>query len=99
MIFKTVDNDTKMVMFERTMMPESNMVKKDGKTSFEKTGRETEMTTYTFRNGFGEKLIVLSKDNSYRDLEGALVELELEVVYNDFQKRNRISLAKVTKVA
>lgn len=98
MRFKTVDSDTKLVMWERTMMPESNMVEKDGKKSFVKTGKEVEMTTYTLKDGFGDKLIVLSKDNSFRSLEGAKVELTLEVVYNDFQKRNRISLAGLTKV-
>jgi len=88
-------NNVRLVMFERTMMPESTMQEVDGKKKFVKTGKETEMTTYTFRDEFGDKLIVLSPKNEYRSLEGEDVSIEVEISYNDFQKRNRVSLKSV----
>lgn len=95
MRFKTVEKDCVLKMWEKTMMPESNMVEENGKKTFKKTGKEVEMTTYTFIDGFGEKLVLLSKDNNFRTLEGKKVDIELEVVFNDFQKKNRVSLGKL----
>lgn len=100
MRFKSeITQEVKLVMYEKTMMPESTMQEVDGKKKFVKTGKETEMTTYTFRDGFGEKLVILSKDNSYRNLEGELVSLVLEVIYNDFQKRNTLKLVSCEKLS
>jgi len=99
MKFITKESGTRLKMWERTMMPESKMVEKNGKREFEKTGHEVEMTTYTLTDEVGDKLVILSKDNSFRQLEGEEVRLILEVVYNDFQKRNRISLAGMEKLA
>jgi len=88
---------TKLVMWEKTDMPESKLVETNGKKSFEKTGKTEEMTTYTFRDGFGEKLVILTKDNSYRALEGEMVDLSVGVVFNDFQKKNRVALISCKK--
>jgi len=90
-------NVVKLKMWEKTMMPESNMIDVGGKKQFVKTGKEIEMTTYTFTDSVGEKLIILSKDNSFRTLEGEEVTIELEVVFNDFQKKNRVGLASLVK--
>lgn len=87
-----------MVMFERTMMPESTMKEVDGKKSFVKTGGEVEMTTYTFRDGMGDKFVVMSKDNSYRTLEGKLVDVELDIKMNEFTRKSQIKLASVREV-
>lgn len=92
MKFKSVEKDVKLVMWEKTDMPESNIVEKDGKKSFVKTGKMTEMTTYIFRDFSGEKLVILSKDNSFRAMEGKDVTLTISVIFNDFQKKNRVSL-------
>jgi len=91
--------EVKLVMFEKTMMPDSIMQEVNGKKQFVKTGKESELTTYTFRDGFGEKLVILSKDNSYRNLEGELVSLGLEIVYNDFQKKNNVKLVSCEKLS
>lgn len=87
----------KLVMWEKTMLPDSDMKEVNGKKVFEKNGKETEFTTYTFRDGFGEKLVVLSKINDYRALEGAEVEIELDLAYNDFSKKTQVKLASVKK--
>jgi len=95
MIFKKECSDldnVKLVMFERTMLPESIASKVEGKTVFTKTGKEIEHTTYTFRDSFGDKLILLSLNSDYRAFEGELVDLTVSVVYNEFQKKNNIKL-------
>jgi len=97
-VISSPNQDVKLVMFEKTDMPDSVMQDINGKKQFVKTGKVTEMTTYTFRDGFGEKLIVLSKDNTYRTLEGKIVNLELEVAYNDFQKKNSVKLVSVKEI-
>jgi len=87
----------KLLMFERTLMPESNMQVVNGKKEFVKTGKDIEMTTYTFRDSFGDKLVFVSKDNNYRTLEGDLVDIVIDVVFNDFQKKNQVKLVSVSK--
>jgi len=90
--------DVKLLMWEKTEMPESSMEKDaNNKTVFKKTGKMTEMTTYTFRNGFGEKLVILSKYNNYRELEGKVVDLVLDVQFNDFSRKNKISLESIAE--
>jgi len=95
MRFVTITEDVELRMWEKTMMPESTMVETNGKKEFRKTGTEVEMTTYTFRDGFGEKLVMLSKNNDWRKFESKKVKLTVEIVYNDFQKKNRTVLANV----
>lgn len=89
--------ECKLVMWEKTMMPESVMQEVDGKKKFVKTGVMTEMTTYTFRDGFGDILKILTKENGYRSLEGGQVVITLEVAWNDFQNRNNVRLVSVEK--
>jgi len=97
MKFISQEKNVKLVMWEKTSMPESTMAKdKDNKTVFTKTGKDIEMTTYTFRDFVGEKLVLLSKDNSFRTMEGKDVSLVLDVVFNDFQKKNRTTLVSLT---
>jgi len=91
--------DVKLVFFERTDMPESSMQEVDGKKQFVKTGKTVEMTTYTFRTSDGEKLVLMSKNNSYRNLEGELVDIDIEVKYNEFDRRSRVSLVAVIPVS
>lgn len=99
MIFKTASlQNVKLVMFERTMMPESTMKEVDGKKSFVKTGSEVEMTTYTFRDGMGDKFVTLSKNNDYRSLEGKLVDIELDIKLNEFTRKPQLKLASVREV-
>jgi len=88
----------KLIMFERVDMPESEMKEgADGKKSFVKTGKTVEMTSYTFRDAAGSKLVVMSKENGYRSLEGEIVDVDLDVKFNDFTKTIRVSLAAVRK--
>jgi len=97
MIFKAVEKDVKLKMWERTMMPESKMKEVDGKKQFVKTGQDVEMTTYIFTDIVGDKLVILSKDNSFRTLEGEEVIITLKVEFNDFSKKNRVSLVSLEK--
>lgn len=73
-------------MWEKTMMPETNLV--DGVR--QKTGNRVEFTTYTFTNEYGDKLVFLSKENQFRPLEGETGELQVKLAYDDFRKRNLV---------
>lgn len=94
--YSDLDN-VKLVMFERTMLPESVSSKVDGKTIFTKTGKEIEHTTYTFRDSFGDKLILLSLNSDYRAFEGECVDITISVTYNEFQKKNLVKLVSCSK--
>lgn len=104
MIFKATESQLKglkMMMWERVEMPASEM-KKDanGKTEFVKTGGTVEMTTYHFRDTAGEKISFSSMNNSYRDLEGAQVDIEIEIKLDGFTgKLKNPKLVTVTKLA
>jgi len=92
--------DVKLVMWDKVIMPDSDRVKDEvtGKTKFVDNGKKVEYTNYIFRDGFGEKLVAMSKDASYRALEGANVELVIEVTYNDFTKKNQVKLESARPV-
>jgi len=89
----------KLIMFEKVEMPESEMKEneKTGKKEFIKTGKKVEMTSYTFRDAFGDKLVLLSKNNEYRNLEGETVDIEVELKHNAFTNKTQVSLAQVRK--
>lgn len=90
--------DIKLVMWEKTMMADSDtIVDADGKKKFVKNGKQTEYTTYFFRDGFGEKLVILTKENGYRHLEGGQVDISIDVQFNDFTKKNRVTLLECSK--
>jgi len=99
MIFKSSNlQAVKLVMFEKVMMPESEMKEgSDGKKTFVKTGKEVEMTAYTFRDGFGDKLEFTSKENGYRNLEGEIVDIEIDVKLNSFTRKIQTKLSSVKK--
>jgi len=87
----------KLVMWEKTDMPESVMSKDEkGKTVFTKTGNKTEKTTYTFKDEFGEKLVFMG-NNDYRNYEGESVTLYLKINYDDFNRRAKVSLDSVQR--
>jgi len=87
----------RLIMFEKTMMADSDMVEVGGKKSFVKNGKMSEYTTYTFRDGSGDKLEILSKNNDYRNLEGEIVDVSLDVSYDGFSRRVKTKLASVKK--
>jgi len=98
MRFITEDKDVVLLMWEKTLMPVS-VIEKDatGKTSFKKTGEKVEMTTYTLRDGFGDKIVLLSKENSFRTLEGEKVKILMEVKRDEFKNKNKLSLSEIKK--
>ena len=99
MKFITTEKDVQLVMWDKTMMSDSKAEKDPtGKTVFVKTGSKSEYTTYTLRDGFGDKIILTSKDNSFRTLEGKKVDLFLEVKRDEFKNINKVSLVGMTEV-
>lgn len=99
MLVKTAPTEkVKLVMFESVSMPVSVASKDEkGKTIFTKTGQMEEYTTYTFRDTFEKKIVFTTKNNNYRNLEGEFVDIELEIVYDDFNNKVKTKLASVTK--
>lgn len=73
-------------MWEKTMLPETEMV--DGKRV--KTGRKVEATTLTFCDEFGSKLVFLVASLKWRELEGNSGDLQVELAYDDFNKKNKL---------
>jgi len=55
------------------------------------TGEKVEMTEYTFRDEFGDTLVVLGS-NEYRELEGREVELTLGINQRSFEGKTTNSL-------
>jgi len=97
MRFITQEDDVQMLMWEKTLLPESKAEKDEkGKTVFVKTGNKVEMTTYTLRDGFGDKLVVLSSNNDYRTLEGKKVNVVMEVKFDEFNRKNKLTLAEIS---
>jgi len=84
----------KMAMWEKTMLPEKKLNPETGK--WEKTGNKEERTTYTFKDEFGDKLVLMGK-NEYRVFEGEQVDITLALSYNDYDRVTKISLYNVTK--
>lgn len=90
--------NVKLLMWEQTLMKESVATKgTDGKTIFTKTDKDLEYTTYVFRDFVGEKIVLTSKNNSYRTLEGEDVTINLSIKYDDFNRKNKISLTSIEK--
>lgn len=90
-----IDIRTKLLMWEKTDMPDSNY--DEATKKWIKTGSKTEKTTYTFRDIDGTKLVFLH-DNKAREYEGKDVDLQLELSYDDFNRRNKIQLKHIREV-
>lgn len=86
----------KFVMWEKTDMPESAMSKDEkGKTIFVKTGNKIEKTTYTFKDEYGDKLVLMA-GNEWRGLEMEKVDVLLAINYDDFNRKVKVTLKKVS---
>lgn len=99
MRFIAEETDVQMIMWEKTLMPESKPEKDEkGKTQFVKTGNKVEMTTYTLRDGFGDKLVLLSSNNNFRTLEGKKVNVTMEIKFDEFNRKNKLTLAGIEEI-
>jgi len=78
----------KLAMWEKTELPERE---KDANGDWKNTGKKVEKTTYTFKDEFGDKLVLLS-NNEYRELEGRQCDIVIGITYNDYDRKNRITL-------
>lgn len=79
----------KLVMWKKRELPERTLNKETNK--WEKTGGTIERTEYTFRDEFGDVLVLLG-NNDYRELEGRDCDITIGIRYNDFDRKNTISL-------
>jgi len=81
--------DVKLVMWKKVDLNQRARNEATGK--WENTGEKEEKTEYTFRDEFGD-VIVLLGSNEYRELEGRQCDVTLGISYSDFDKKNRLSL-------
>jgi len=91
-----IDYKATLIMWEKTMMPESKLDETSGK--YVKTGNKVESTTYTFRDFDGSKLIFLSPKAEYRTFEGKEVIIQIELSHDDYSRKNKIQLRNVSLV-
>lgn len=89
MVFQSTDS-VKLVLYENVSMPERQ--KNPTTKLWEPTGKTEELTGYTFLDGFGNKLYAVSKDAQWRTLMGQEVYVNLDVTYNDFERKLRARL-------
>lgn len=87
----TLEN-MKLALYEARSLPERAKNPETGK--WEPTGGKSEMSLYTFRDEFGEVLKFLGK-NDYRVHEGKNVVLSLDVSFNDYENKNKVTLKDV----
>lgn len=88
MVKLSAENIT-LVMWKRRELPERTLNRETNK--WEKTGGVTERTEYTFRDEFGDILVLLG-NNDYRELEGKECDIVIGVRYNEFERKNTMSL-------
>jgi len=68
---------------------------KDGKTIFTKTDKDLEYTNYIFRDLAGDKIVLMSKNNTFRELEGLECNIDINITFDEFKRRNRYALSLV----
>jgi len=88
-----IDVRAKLVMWEKVDMPESNYDESTKK--WVKTGKTTEKTNYIIRDVDGTKLIFMS-DEKARQYEGKDVDVQFELSYDEFNRKNKISFKNIT---
>jgi len=89
-----IDYKAELIMWDKVDMPES--IKNETTGKFEKTGKKIEMTNYIFRDFDGSKLVFTSNNPLYRTYERKDVIIQLELSYDDFNRKNKIQLRGVS---
>jgi len=86
-------------MIESVELPESLLVEKEGKKSFQKTGKKIQTPQYTLisQGEFPEKLVFLS-DKVKNIKENDTVEVIINGKYDNFNNINKFVLGGVVKV-
>jgi len=92
-MIKATFEDLKLVMFKNVDMPKR--VKNVETNKWEPTGEKESRTEYTFRDEFGDVIVVFG-NNDYRELEGRQCDVVIGIAYNEFDRKNKISLQSCT---
>lgn len=88
-MIKVQAEDVKMVMYKKVEL--NSRAKNEATGKWENTGGKEEKTEYTFRDEFGD-IVVLLGTNEYRELEGRQCDITLGISYSEFDRKNRVSL-------
>jgi len=81
----------RLAMWEATELPERTW--SDEKKEWQKTGKVIEQTNYIFRDEFGTKLTLLSREAKYRDYEGKDCDVQVRITQREFQGKRTTSLS------
>lgn len=91
-----ISKEMTLMMWSKNEMKERT---KDPQTGeWKDTGRTEEKTKYYLRDEFGDTLEFIS-GNEYREMEGSLVEVNMDISFNDFQNKNVVKLDSITQLA
>lgn len=85
-----------LIMWERKEVKERKQ--NPASKEWEDTGEKIEKTQYTLRDEFGDVLKFLA-DNEYRPFEGSMVQVVLEVEFNEWQNKNTVKLDSIEQIA
>jgi len=85
-----------LVLWEKKELPERQKNSVTGE--WDKTGKMTEYTTYTFRDEFGETLKFMMLDDGYRKWEGSEVQIVLGITYDDYNNVNKLKIESIEQL-
>lgn len=90
-----VQTEMNLVMWEKQIVKDR---KQDPNTKeWVDAGTESEKTKYYLRDEFGDKLEFLA-GNEYRDMEGSLVIVTLDISFNEWKNQNVVKLESITQL-
>jgi len=92
-VIKITAEGLKLVMFKNVEM--NKRAKNEATGKWENTGEKESRTEYTFRDEFGD-IIVLFGQNDWRELEGRDCDVVIGIRYNEYDRKNVISLQACT---
>jgi len=92
-MIKVEANDVKMVMYKKVEL--NKRTKNEATNKWEPTGEKEERTEYTFRDEFEDTLVLLG-GNEYRELEGRQCDVVVGIRYNEYDRKNSITLQACT---
>lgn len=87
-----------LAMFKTVKMP-NRIPGGDGKYIKDPSGAMVEMTGYYFVDEVGSQIYCVTKNDAYRAHKGSFCDIQLEVEYNEMDRKNKVTLKSVTPVA
>lgn len=84
----------KLAMVEAVVMKDRT---KNAQGVWEDNGKTIEKTQYTFKDTLTHEKIVLFGKNDFRGFEGKIVNVQVDIKYNDFAKQVKLGLGSISE--